>query len=190
MPWPGGWRTLLRRPEKPKIARSLLPHNGPMDPDASALLQHLLHERPVATLAMLHRGEPATSMVPFVLSPAEMHLLIHVSSLATHTQDMLDHSRVSVLVTAEADGSVSPQALPRVSFVADAVRLAFDGPAYLDARERYLARFPDAAQTFALGDFSLFALRLQSARLVAGFGRAYGLTSESLKAVLRGTPAP
>lgn len=171
-------------------AWALLPHNGAMDPDASALLQRLLHERPVAALATLHRDEPAISMVPFVLWPPEMHLLIHVSALATHTRDMLDHPRVSVLVTAEVDGSVSPQALPRVSLVADAVPLELDGSAYLDARGRYLARFPDAAQTFALGDFSMFALRLQSARLIAGFGRAHSLAGESLKAVLRGISAP
>jgi heme iron utilization protein len=180
----------LQEASPPSSAWTMLPHNGPMDPDASALLRHLLHERPIAALATLHRGEPATSMVPFVLSPSEMQLLIHVSALATHTRDMLEHPRVSVLVTAEVDGAVSPQALPRASFVADAVPLEFDGSAYLDARERYLARFPDAVQTFALGDFSMFALRLQSARLVAGFGRAYGLAGESLEAVLRSTPSP
>jgi heme iron utilization protein len=129
-------------------------------------------------------------MVPFVVSPSETLLLIHVSALATHTRDMLDHPRVSVLVTAEVTGSTSPQALPRVSLIADAVPLERDGSGYLEARERYLARFPDAAQTFELGDFSIFALRLQSARLIAGFGRAYSLAGESLKALLRGFPAP
>jgi putative heme iron utilization protein len=156
-----------------------------MDPDATALLQRLLSGRPVAALATLHGGEPAVSMVPFVLSPPQPHLLVHVSALATHTCDMLDHPRVSVLVTAEEDASVSPQALPRVSLVADAVLLERDSPAYVDARQRYLARFPDAVQTFALGDFSVFALRLRSARLIAGFGRAYGLAGESLRALLR-----
>ncbi|MBA2962533.1 HugZ family protein [Ramlibacter pinisoli] len=160
-----------------------------MDPDATALLQRLLLERPIAALATLHRGEPAISMVPFVLAPSEMQLLIHVSALATHTRDMLDHPRVSVLVTADTDGATSPQALPRVSLVAEALPLAPDGQAYLGARERYLARFPDAAQTFELADFSIFALRLQSARLIAGFGRAHSLAGESLQAVLRGIPA-
>lgn len=161
-----------------------------MEPDACALLQRLLNERPVAALATLHRGEPAVSMVPFVVSPAQADLLIHVSALATHTRDMLDHPRVSVLVTAEITGSISPQALPRVSLVADAVPLGRDSSAYLEARERYLARFPDAAQTFELGDFSIFALRLQSARLIAGFGRAYSLAGEPLKTLLRDIAAP
>jgi heme iron utilization protein len=161
-----------------------------MDSDACALLQRLLSERPVAALATLHRGEPAISMVPFVVSPSETHLLIHVSALATHTRDMLDHPRVGVLVTDEIAGPISPQALPRVSLVCDAEPLERDSSAYLDARARYLARFPDAAQMFELGDFSIFVLRPQSARLIAGFGRAHSLAGESLKALLRGIPAP
>ncbi|AMO22531.1 hypothetical protein GCM10027034_29330 [Ramlibacter solisilvae] len=156
-----------------------------MDADACALLRRLLTERPVAALATLHRGEPAISMVPFVVSPAETQLLIHVSALATHTRDMLDHPRVSVLLTDEISAAISPQALPRVSLVADAVPLERDSPAYLTARLRYLARFPDALQTFGLADFSLFAVRLQSARLVAGFGRAHSLAGEPLQALLR-----
>ena len=159
-----------------------------MDPDANALLQHLLSERPVAALATLHRGEPAVSMVPFVLSPKEACLLIHVSALATHTRDMLDHARVSVLVTADPDRSGSAQALPRVSLVADAELLDSKSSIHEEARQRYVARFPGAAQTFELGDFSMFALRLQSARVVAGFGRAYSVAGETLKALVRGIP--
>ena len=160
-----------------------------MDSEANALLQRLLSERPVAALATLHRGEPAVSMVPFVLSPKDANLLIHVSALATHTRDMLDHARVAVLVTAESNGGESAQALPRVSLIADAERLDSASPVCAEARQRYLARFPTAAQTFELGDFSMFALRLQSARLVAGFGRAYSVAGEALKELLRAIPA-
>lgn len=156
-----------------------------MDDDARALLRRLLTERPVAALATLHRGEPAVSMAPFVLSASRSQLLVHVSALATHTRDMLEHPGVSVLVTDELAAGVPPQALPRVSLAAQAQRLERDGPGYARARERYLARFPDAAQTFALGDFSIFALHLQSARLVAGFGRAHALAGEALLAMLQ-----
>jgi heme iron utilization protein len=160
-----------------------------MDSDASALFQRLLAERPVAALATLHAGEPAISMVPFVVSPADAHLVIHVSALATHTRDMLGHPRASVLVTAEVDASVSPQALPRLSLVVDAVPLQRDSSAYAESRDRYLARFPDALQTFELADFSIFVLRIQSARLIAGFGRAFGIAGEPLRALLQAIPA-
>lgn len=161
-----------------------------MDAEVSCLLRRLLDERPVAALATLHRGEPAVSMVPFVLDVqgAPPRLLIHVSALATHTRDMLDHPRVALLVTAEA-GSAVAQALPRVSLAADARPLPRDGTEYAAARALYLDRFPDAAQTFELGDFSLFALAPVSARLVGGFGRAHALVAQALAAWLQGERA-
>lgn len=159
-----------------------------MDADTSDLLRRLLTERPIAALATLHRGEPAISMVPFVLPMGQAELLIHVSALATHTRDMLEHPRVAVLVTADTNGPWSPQALPRVSLQAEAVPLARESAEYAQARAHYLARFPDAAQTFELADFSLVVLRPLSARGVAGFGRAYSLVGEPLQAWLRGAP--
>jgi putative heme iron utilization protein len=156
-----------------------------MDADTSSLLRRLLAERPVAALATLHRGEPAVSMVPFVLPAPGTRALIHVSGLATHTRDMLDHPRVGLLVTAPDGGEWPPQALPRVSLQADAVQLPREGADYAAAKAHYLARFADAAQTFELGDFSLFALQPVSARLIGGFGRAYSLVGEGLAAWLR-----
>lgn len=120
-------------------------------------------------------------MVPFVLPPGATRLFIHVSALATHTRDMQEHPRVSLLVMREADVTTSPQALPRVALQADALTLARGGTDYEAAREAYLGRFPDAAQMFELGDFSIVALKPVAARLVAGFGRAYGLVGEGLE---------
>jgi len=159
-----------------------------MDPESSRLLRSLFCDRPVAALATLHRGEPAVSMVPFMLPPGATHLLIHVSGLATHTRDMLEHARVGVLVMADAAGPWSPQALPRVALQADAVQLERDSTRYADARAHYLGRFPDAVQTFELGDFSLFALQPVSARLVAGFGQAGSLVGTALEEWLRLAP--
>jgi putative heme iron utilization protein len=156
-----------------------------MDADTARTLRHLLDTRPVAALGTLHRGEPAVSMVPFVLPAGGTQLFIHVSALASHTQDMQAHARVGLLVMAEVDACGSPQALPRVALQADAVRLPRGGDGYAAARAAYLARFPDPAATFDLGDFSIVALQPVAARLVAGFGRAYGLAGEALADWLR-----
>jgi putative heme iron utilization protein len=133
-----------------------------VDPDTAASLRELLLHQAVAALATLHRGEPAVSMVPFVLVPAEAQLLLHVSALATHTRDMLEHPRVGLLVRAEVTAGAIVQALPRVSLQAD------------------------AEPTFELADFSLVVLQPRSARLVAGFGRAHSLVGERLLDWLRG----
>lgn len=151
-----------------------------MDADDTRMLRHLLAARPVAALGTLHQGEPAVSMVPFVLPAGHAAPLIHVSALAPHTRDLQQHPRVSLLVMAELAEGMAPQALPRVALQADAQLLVRDGAEYAAAREAYLARFPDAAVTFGLGDFSLVALQPVSARLVAGFGRAHALVGPAL----------
>ena len=160
-----------------------------MDDDTAKALRALLDQEPVAALATLHRGEPAASMVPFVLDEQTGVAWLHVSGLATHTRDMQQHPRVSLLVIDRSDASVPPQALPRVSLVADARRLPNEDPTWPRARDAYLARFPQAEVTFALSDFSIVELSPVSARLIAGFGKAYSLVGAPLRAWLRREPA-
>jgi putative heme iron utilization protein len=91
------------------------------------------------------------------------------------------------MVMAEALPEVSAQALPRVALQADAELLPRRSAACAEAKAQYLARFPDAAVTFELPDFSLFLLHPVSARLVAGFGRASALVAPGLVEWLRGS---
>jgi putative heme iron utilization protein len=107
-----------------------------MDDDTARRLRRLLERRPVAALGTLHRGEPAVSMVPFVLPRGGISLIIHVSALATHTRDMQEHPRVSLLVMAEPDDATPPQALPRVALQADAAMLPREGAALPGAEAR------------------------------------------------------
>jgi putative heme iron utilization protein len=153
--------------------------------DDARSLRRLLDTQSVGALGTLHCGDPAVSMVPFVLPTGEGRLFVHVSALATHTRDMQKHPRVSLLVMAAPSDGIQPQALPRVSLRADAGTLVA-GEDYDVAKEAYLARFPDAALTFELDDFSIVALRPISARLVAGFGRAYALAGGALTRWLLG----
>ena len=157
-----------------------------MDAGDARALRRLLDTRPIAALGTLHQGEPAVSMVPFVLPAGGTRLFIHVSELSPHTRDMLAHPRVGLLVVAEPDAETPAQALPRVALQADAVTLVRGSADHDAARAAYLARFPDAAVTFELGDFSIVALEPVSARLVAGFGRAHALVGEALANWLRG----
>jgi len=158
-----------------------------MDADARASLRRLLDRQTVAALATLHGDEPAASMAPFALftgADGLPYLVVHVSALATHTRDMQRHARVGVLVVDEADPAVTPLARPRVALQADAAELPRLAKDYIAAKKAYVTRFPDARPLFDLGDFALFTLRPQSARLVAGFGQAYGLVGEPLDAWL------
>src|SRR5512135_1723801 len=83
-------------------------------------LRRLLLRQEVAALATLHRDEPFASMVPYALLPAGRGLVVHVSRLATHTQDMVAHPKVSLLVVAERTPEVSAQALERATLQCEA----------------------------------------------------------------------
>ena len=151
-----------------------------MTPEELDLLRSLLHRQPVAALATLHKQDPAVSMVPFAVWPQRQAILIHVSSLSTHTRDMERHPNVSLLVTAQLQDADTPLALPRVSVAGHAVALARDSEDYATARAVYLAKLPDAQPLFEFDDFSLFTIEPTSLRFVAGFGRALSVVGERM----------
>jgi putative heme iron utilization protein len=92
---------------------------------------------------------------------------------------------VSLLIAEAADSGKSPLGLARVTVQALAERMAPGSPALPGSRAAYVARFPDAEQMFGFADFSMFLIRPQSARFVAGFGQAHSLSAESLARILR-----
>ncbi|HBH39296.1 MAG TPA: hypothetical protein DDX06_13055 [Curvibacter sp.] len=155
-----------------------------MDAEADRALRQLLRHTSVAALATLHQGEPAVSMVPYALLP-DGRFIVHVSRLATHTQDMQAHAQVSLLVTAAPDAADTPLALPRVSVQGQASACPPEAPDHAAARAAYLAKLPEAEELFGFGDFSLFLITPQSLRYVAGFGRAYAVTAGQYAALLR-----
>ncbi|MFN7122787.1 MAG: HugZ family protein [Hydrogenophaga sp.] len=155
-----------------------------MDATESAALLNLLSTQPVASLATLHKSAPAVSMVPFALLPDGTGFVIHVSQLATHTQDMLNNPAVALLVTAPLAVGDSPLALPRASLQGHARPCPPESSGYTQARQAYLAKLPDAEPLFSFGDFSLFVIEPESLRWVAGFGRAMSVAGERLQALL------
>ncbi len=157
-----------------------------MSDDAERTAERVLTSQTIASLGTLHAGEPAVSMVPFAAAGGA--LVIHVSRLASHTADMLAHPRVAVMIVEANAEDVMPQARARVSISGDAERMADGSPEQEAARAAYLARFPDAAPIFELGDFSLVAIRPRSVRVIGGFGRAATLSPERFAAALVFSP--
>jgi hypothetical protein len=156
------------------------------DPELIRRVRALLASQSVASLGTLHDGAPFVSMVPFALLPKAAGLAIHVSALAAHTKDMLANPQVSLMVMAMPSPEVPPQALARVTIQGEAVRIPEEAPVHAASKAAYLARFPQSAQTFELGDFALFAIRPASARFVGGFAQAKTIGPEGLAEVLAG----
>lgn len=163
-----------------------------MDAAAEAAFLALLAAQPIAALGTLRSTrasaalEPFVSMVPVVWLPGGAGAVIHVSALALHTRDLLEHPRVSLMLIAPRLEGDNPQALARVTLQADAARVDPGTPAHAQAGSAYLQRFPQAAQTFALADFSLFHLVPSSGRFVAGFGRAHTIGADDFRRLVAG----
>ncbi|MFM8579830.1 MAG: pyridoxamine 5'-phosphate oxidase family protein [Planctomycetaceae bacterium] len=150
------------------------------------VLRSLLLERSTAALATLADGRPAASMIPFAvhIGPDGVRLVTHVSGLAGHTRGMLACPEVCLLVTAPESVDAIPQAIARVSLPALATFIPEDHPEWETLKSAYLAKFPQAADLFQLGDFSLVAFVPGRARLVAGFARAVSLDPDAVAAAL------
>ena len=159
-----------------------------MNLEQAQSLRQLLRGQQVASLGTLHDGAPYVSMVPFALLPDASAFVIHVSQLSSHTNDMLDSPRVSLLVVTADTAGTPAQALARVTVQGQAAHYPASTPGYSVAQEAYLSRFPGAVNTFALSDFALFAIRPLSLRFIAGFAQALTLTPEAFARALN-TPS-
>src|SRR4051812_3752467 len=152
----------------------------PVDDQSRETLARMLREQRVASLGTLFRGEPLVSMVLFS-APADASAIdIHISRLAQHTQALLEHRSVGLMIAEQDRESRNPQTLARLSLQGEATILPTDSRDYELARDGYLRKFPNAALNFQLGDFLLVRIRPHSARLVTGFGRIYDLSGEDL----------
>ncbi len=150
-----------------------------MNAEDQKLLRDLLDGCRVLSLGVLVDGAPYVGLLPFATTADRQALVVHASGLARHTRGLGDGAPYSALVHLP-DAGGDPLQLGRVTFSGEVRRLEDGTPEHAAARERYLARFPDSAQTFELGDFHLYALRVREGRLVAGFARARNVSPGDL----------
>jgi heme iron utilization protein len=131
----------------------------------------------LSTISVHRPGFPYGSVTPYALSARGEPLLL-LSRLAAHTKNLLADPRASLFV-GDRSAAEDPQAGARVSLLGRVSPLpAADEP---DARSRYLTVWPRAASYLALGDFSLWRLEVEEARLIAGFGEIRWLDGAALR---------
>jgi putative heme iron utilization protein len=120
----------------------------------------------LSTISVHRPGYPYGSVTPYALSAAGAPLLLF-SRLAAHTTNLAADPRAGLFV-GDRNAVADPQAGARVSLLGRVAPLP--GADVGDGKERYLARWPQAASYFALGDFALWRFEIEEARLIAGFG--------------------
>lgn len=148
-------------------------------------LRTLVNDRSVAALGTFTGSEPYVSMVPFAVAADGRHLIVHVSRLAAHTQNMLRNELVSMLLMEPEGPSKAAQALARVTIQGVARVARIDEAGYAEWRAAYLEQFPSSAPMFDFGDFNLFLIEVISARLVTGFAQAMSVSAKEFAAAVR-----
>ncbi|AWJ94854.1 heme iron utilization protein (plasmid) [Azospirillum baldaniorum] len=114
---------------------------------------------------------PSLVQVAFDLDGTPLLLL---STLADHTKNIARDPRVGLLFDGTA-GLAEPLSGPRLSVLGRAERS--EEPRH---RARFLARHPGAGLYAGFADFSLYAVSVERAHLVAGFGRVRWLDRAEL----------
>jgi heme iron utilization protein len=152
-----------------------LPENAPApDFDPRSIARTLLRSIRAGALATIDRntGHPFASLVN-IATDSDGSPLILVSRLSTHTANLENDDRGSVLLAVTGKGD--PLAHPRLTVIGSFARIARDHPGEPRMRRRFLARHPKAELYAGFADFSLWRLTVVSAHLNGGFARAADL---------------
>jgi heme oxygenase (biliverdin-IX-beta and delta-forming) len=131
----------------------------------------------LSTISVHRPGFPYGSVTPYALAVDGAPLLL-LSRLAAHTKNLAADPRASLFV-GDRSAAEDPQAGARISLLGQLSPVPeVDRP---DARVRYLAAWPRAADYLALGDFFFWRLHIEEARLIAGFGEIRWLDGTDLR---------
>ncbi len=151
----------------------------PVDDEAQALARRLLRTARFGALATLDTasGTPVASRVA-VATEIDGTPLILISMLAGHTAALLSDPRCCLMIGEPGKGD--PLAHPRMSVRCEAQRLDRQNDDGRHAQRRYLNRHPKSSLYADFADFSYFRLRVHSASLNGGFGRAHALDTNHM----------
>jgi heme iron utilization protein len=150
-----------------------------MDQDTLRSLHALLTSERVLSLAVLVDGAPEAGLLPYALRPDCGALYVHASRLARHSRGLQPGVQVGVLIHASDTPEADPMQLARLTVQAVVSVIPRDSDAFAAAGARLVARFPAAAMTLSLQDFTLHELTLGRGRFVEGFARAVNVGPET-----------
>jgi len=153
-----------------------------MNATQEAQLAHLVLANRWAALATVKDEKPFSSYVAYVadVSDSDGGLLIHVSRLARHTRNLLGSRYAALSMSESDDGNGDPQTLARVTLQGSVTVIGRDCGGYNDCRKKYIQALPESQQLFGFADFVLFKFSVDQVRFVAGFGKSYTLSSDTL----------
>jgi len=170
----------------PGVMPDRLPENAPApDFEPRSAAKALLRATRSGALATIDRntGHPFASLVN-VATDVDGSPLILISRLATHTANLEQDDRASLLLATAGKGD--PLAHPRLTLTGAFAPIGRDDAQAARVRRRFLAHHPKAELYAGFADFSFWRLGVVSAHLNAGFARAADLKAAEIITDVRG----
>ncbi|WP_296808644.1 pyridoxamine 5'-phosphate oxidase family protein [Thiocapsa sp.] len=152
-------------------------------PDLDAIYEELqLFRAGFSTLAMATRGpdgEPEASYAPYLEVDGDLY--VFVSALSTHTANLIETGRVSVLFIEDEAAAAHPFVRRRLTFQCRVDEIARDRDGYEGVLDLFETRFGGLVKTLrTLADFHLLRLHPERGRYVKGFGKAFAIDDVEL----------
>lgn len=146
------------------------------DFDPIRAARHVLRLALTGSLATLdERGHPFASLVTVATTLGGEPIML-LSQLAVHTRNIARDPRASLLLVAPGGEGGDPLAGARLT-VNGTVAVVPGGASHA---RRFLARHPEAQGYAGFRDFAFHEMSVDSAHLVAGFGRIVGVPGADL----------
>ncbi len=151
-----------------------------MAEQAQALLRDAGQAALATALARDGSGWPYASLV-LACVDQDLSPILLLSDLSDHAKNLKRDPRAALLFedAGTRQGKLDPLSLPRVTI------LGHVSPAEEDdecdrLKSRFLARHPGARVYAGFGDFRLYRMKVESAHLVAGFGKVHWLGAREI----------
>ena len=189
-------RAATRRPDghPPALPHGLAGHRAPralsalasrretgvddaLIPQDLARLRSLLLGQRLIALGVSAEGVPIVGLLPYAVSEDGCSLYVQSSSLARHSRGLTAGAPWSGLIHEPDAPEMDALQVPRLQLEGTVDPLNGDRPELRPAAFAFRKRFPQAAQTLELPDFTLYRLEIQGGRMVLGFGRALNLSA-------------
>ena len=129
-------------------------------------------------------GVPQASYAPFLID-GDKTLYIYISGLSTHTTNLKQTSRASVLFIEDEAKTNEIFARRRLTYECTAQPLSRDTLQWQSLIDRFEQRFGQIIGLMkGLPDFQVFQLQPQTGQFVIGFGAAYRVNADDLNTLL------
>lgn len=130
---------------------------------------------------LLPDGYPCVTLASVAATDGGKPLFL-LSRLALHTRNLALSPKASLLLRDERPPASGEDILTTARLTLIGAVLRSDAPA---DRTAFLDAHPEAADYAAFTDFAVYAMEIDRAHLVAGFGRIVEIGGEELRAALR-----